>query len=295
MSNATAGYYYYVNTTAAVNTQGDYQYDVLPGNIGGSCGNLNFTLWPLGRRTVDALLTGDNPPASGSPVAAGYKTVDVEAYLETGKTYTILQGGTTYLDRLYVSKAGACATSVGTATSGITNGGARLVYSPTSAGAYTVWATTQTAGLTGAFSVNVVDGNVGESCFTGAGSVAGTGDTYVLWPLGGTVAQNLGIGDRVGDWGTARYFDDYETYAEAGENISATVNITSGTGTPRIHVVRYNGTAGSCTSALASSAQIAGTTATVNYPVTQSGLYVIVVTSYTNNSAAFSYNLATSN
>ncbi len=294
VSNSAAGYYYDVLTTNAAGQTGDYQYDVLPGNVGGSCGNLGFTLWPLGRRTVDALYSFDDPPASGSPVAAGFKTVDVEAYLEAGKTYTILQGGTTYADRLYVSKAGACATSVGTATSGITNGGARLVYAPTSAGAYAVWASTQTAGQTGAFSVNVVEGNVGESCFTGAGSVQGTGDSYVLWPLAGTVAQNLGIGDRVGDWGTQRYFDDYETYAEAGQNIGATVTITSGTGTPRIHVVRYTGTTGSCVAALASSTQIVGGTATVNYPVTQSGIYVIVVTAYSNNSTAFSYNLATS-
>ena len=294
ITNSAAGYYYNALTTSAANTQGAYDYDVLPGNLGGSCGNLGFTVWPLGRRTVDSLLSTDNPPASGSPVGAGYKTVDVEAYLENAKTYTILQGGSTYVDRLYLSKAGACATSLGTATSGLSNFGARLVHTTTSAGVYTVWASSSSTNQTGAFSVNVVEGNVGESCFAGAGSVAGTGDAYALWPLGGTVYGSLAIGDRVGDWGSQRYFDDYEVYMEAGETIKATMTRTSGAGTPRVTVSRYTGTAASCNTALANSTQVTGTTATVAYLVTTPGIYVISATSYLNNSGAFSYSLATS-
>jgi hypothetical protein len=205
-----------------------------------------------------------------------------------------LQGGSTYADRLYLSKAGACATSLGTATSGLSNFGARLVHTTTSAGVYTVWASSFSTNQTGAFSVNVVEGNVGESCFAGAGAVAGTGDAYALWPLGGTVYGSLAIGDRVGDWGSQRYFDDYEVYMEAGETINATMTRTSGVGTPRVTVSRYTGTAASCNTALANSTQVTGATATVAYLVTTPGIYVINATSYLNNSGAFSYSLAAS-
>jgi hypothetical protein len=294
VSNSAAGYYYSVLTTTTSGQTGDYHYDVLPGNVGGSCGNTGnvFTVWPLGRRTVDSLLTADDPPASGSPVAAGYKTLDVEAYLENGKTYTVLQGGSTYIDRVYLSKAGACGTSLGNASSGIFNNGARLVHTATSSGVYTAWASSFSSGQTGAFSINLVEGNVGESCYTGAGSVTGTGDSYVLWPLGGTVFQSLAIGDRVGDFGSQRYFDDYETHMEAGETMSVTVANTSTTATPQVRIVRLTGAA--CGSALATSAQTTGTTATASYVVPSSGIYAIIVTSYLNNSSAFSYTLATS-
>jgi len=292
ITNSAAGYYYNIATTNTASQTGVYYFHAYPGNLGGSCGNSTFTGWPLGYRVGNPLDAGDAQTAGTSPVPAGYYAEDVEAYLEANKTYTILQGGTTFGDRVYVSKAGACATSLGTSSSGITNNGARLVFTPTSEGIYTAWGTTTAAGATGAWQLNIVEGNVGASCFTGAGSVTGTGDTYTLWPLGGSYNQTLAIGDRVGDWGT-RFFDDYETHMESGQKINVLVNRTSGSYTPRIYITRFNGTTASCTSVLASSAQTTGSLASASYTVNTPGIYVISVTSTATNQTG-SYTIATS-
>ncbi|MBX3130926.1 MAG: putative metal-binding motif-containing protein, partial [Polyangiaceae bacterium] len=285
-TNSAAGYYYHVLTTNAANQTGDYNFEVFPGNVGGSCGNLtSYVLWPYGRRIVDSLLAGDNPPTT-SPIpggpAGGFKTVDMESYLRAGTTYTWLQGGSAYTDRLYVTREGACGTSVGTSSSGITNGGARLVYTPTQAGVYTMWATTTVANTTGAFSANLVQGNVGESCFTGVGNGtgSGSGDAYVLWPLGGSNTQSLGIGDRVDTFLGTRFHDDWETYLEPNETMYIRVTRTSGTFTPQIRVMQ----AGACQTTLATSAAVSGAVANLSYTVPAANpgaIFTILVTSTT--------------
>ena len=129
--------------------------------------------------------------------------------------------------------------------------------------------------------------NVGDSCFTGAGAQGGTGDDYVIYPLGGAVAGTLAIGDRVDTayYGT-RFFDDYETWLEAGQAI--TVTMTSSAFTPRLYLT---GSA-ACTTTLASAIPASGTTATMTYTATTAGIYTIVTTSrLTSNTGA--YTLAT--
>ncbi|GMV17663.1 MAG: hypothetical protein HS104_12565 [Polyangiaceae bacterium] len=277
ISNATAGYYVASATTAAANQQGYYRLDVVPGAVGTSCGIDSFRLWPHGMRVVDSMSTA----GTVSPMPAGYIGDDIETYLAAGTTYTILQGGSAgVVDRIYKAAAGSCTTAIGTpATSGILNGGARLVYTPTAAGVYAFWAgANSTTYLGTAYSFNIVQGNVGESCFTGTAPAGGNGDAHVIWPLGGTVGESLAIGDRIGDILTTRFHDDFETYLEPGETINVTVTRTGGSAwTPRIYLTR----AGACTSAVASAVPASGNVATLTYnvPATSPGIYTIVVTS----------------
>jgi hypothetical protein len=290
-TNATAGYYVASASTATANQTGYYGLDILPGNVGGSCGGDGMLVWPHGMRHVNNM---DTAPTS-SPIPAGYIADDFETYLANGATYTALMGGSAgMVDRIYVSKEGACATGIGTASiSGITNGGARKVFTAPSAGVYAFWAAASSSTYSGtAFSFNVVPGNVGESCFTGTAPAGGTGDSYVIWPLGGTVYGSLAIGDRIGDILSTRFHDDYETHLEAGAKINVTVTRTSGsTWTPRVYLTR----AGACTTAVASSAQVSGNVGSLTYtvPSTGMGIYTIVVTS-SASSATGSYTVVTS-
>jgi hypothetical protein len=247
----------------------------VPGDVGASCGDDTFRLWPYGARIVDAL---DSLPA-GSPIAADHVGDSVETYLSAGKKYTALQGGSSFTDRIYVSKEGACGTGIGNpASSGITNFGARLVFTPTTAGVYSFWPSGPKASSGAAYSFNVVQGDVGDSCFTGTAPAGGTGDAYVLWPLGGTIAQDLGIGDRIGDMQVNRFHDDFETHLEGGEKIKVTVTRINGSvWTPKVYLTR----AGTCTTAVASSPETSGTVGTLTYtvPASGAGIYTIVVTS----------------
>ncbi|MBI5537237.1 MAG: putative metal-binding motif-containing protein [Deltaproteobacteria bacterium] len=282
VDNAAAGYYYQVNTSNTVGQTGEYDLAVYPGDLGGSCGGDDMAVWPLGWREAGTLATNDTQ--TGTPVPAGFYADDYEFWLDANQTYTLLYGGMTYSERMYLAKAGACGTSLGNWSTGILLHGAKHVYTPTTAGIYVAYVSTATAGLTGAYTFNVVPGNVGDSCFTGAGAQGGTGDNYVIYPLGGVVNDTLAIGDRVDQavYGT-RFFDDYETWLEAGQSI--TVTMTSAAFTPRLYLTRSTG----CTTTLASAIPASGTTATMTYVVPTAGIYTIVATSrLTSNTGAYS-------
>ncbi|MBK8996001.1 MAG: putative metal-binding motif-containing protein [Myxococcales bacterium] len=280
ITNAAAGYYYNPVTTNVAGQTGAYSYSVYPGNLGGTCGNSDYAIWPLGKRDVPALNSADAQAAGTSPVAAGYYAEDYEFWGTAGTQYTILQGGSPFGDRLYVSAGTGCATSLGTSSSGVWNGGARLLFTPTATGIHTAWGTTTVAGAAGAMQLNVVPGNVGGSCFVGAGSVGGTGDTHAVFPAIFTnLNESLTISDRQGDFGT-RVFDDFETWLEAGETLTVTVTRTTGTWIPDIRLVR----AGACTTSVALSPYVPGNaTQTLTYTPTTPGIFAIVVTSIFTN------------
>jgi len=283
---SVAGYYYQVLTSNTAGQTGGYDYAVIPGKLGTSCGHDDAGVWPLGFRENGSLSAGDTQ--TGSPVPAGYEADDYEFFLTANQTYTLLYGGMTYGERMYLSKAGACATNIGTSTGGIVNGGARYVYKPTANGVYVAWLSSTSTTGTGGYSFNVVPGNVGESCFAGAGSTAGTGDSYVLFPLGGSVSQSLAIGDRVDTIFGNRFFDDYETWLEKGQSVKITMTTPSGGFVPRLRLT--SGTA--CTTALATSTQIVGNAATITYTAPSAGIYVIVASSYLANQTG-SFTVAT--
>ncbi|MBK7582243.1 MAG: putative metal-binding motif-containing protein [Myxococcales bacterium] len=286
ISPTAAGYYYNILTTDVAGQTGDYVFNAYPGDLGGSCGTSTYTVWPLGWHMGATVSAGETWAAGTSPAPTGFQGEDVEFWGVTGTQYTILQGATPFADRVYVSKAGACATSLGVsaASSGVVNGGARLKYTPTSTGIYTAWGTATTAGQVGAISMNVVPGNVGGTCLSGAGPQGGTGDDLAIYPFNGTFNESLAIGDRAGDF-AQRFTDDFETWMEAGDHVVVTVTRTgASTFTPYAALTSSS----ACLTQLAYSPQGSGAVATVTYTATAAGMYTLLVSSRQTN-ASFPY------
>jgi len=288
VNSAQVGYYYQVLTTNVAGQTGGYDYVVIPGTLGTSCGGDDGGLWPLGYREIQALYTTDQQPA-GTPVPAGYAADDYEFYLTASQTYTLLYGGMTYSERMYLARAGACGTALATSTGGILIAGARQVYTPTQSGIYAAYLSSTSTTATGGYTFNVVPGNVGESCFAGNGNGTGSGagDAYVLYPLGGSTSQGLAIGDRVDTVFGNRFFDDYETWLEKGQSVTFTMTTPSGGYVPRLRLAA----ASACTTSLVTSTAMTGNTATVTYTAPSAGIYVIVASSYSTSQTG-NYTLA---
>ncbi len=277
ISNTAAGYYYAALTSNAAAQTGTWKFDVVPGDMGGSCGSDAGVLWPLGWRVNGDLSPIDNQP-SGTPVPTGHYADDYEFYLAANQTYTLLAGGSPYIDRVYVARAGACGTSLGHASSGILNGGALFEYKPAQAGMYVAYVTSSVANQQGSYTFNVIPEAIGKRCFDGTGSIGGEGDSSVFYPPSGAFSGSLTLTDRSGDFGS-RLFDDYETWLEAGDKLTVSVKRNTGSFTPSVRIARVS----NCTSIIAQSSQTTGDTGSVTYTANSEGVYVIIVTSYQTN------------
>jgi hypothetical protein len=290
VKNSKSGYYYQILTSYVAGQTGGYTYQIIPGALGQSCGNKDSGIWPLGYRQTGSLDLTDVELAGSTPVATGAHADDFEFYLGAAQTYTLLYGGMTYGERMLLAKEGDCATALATSTGGILNAGARLVFTPTTAGIYAAYLSSTNNASTGAYTFNVVPGNVGDSCFTGIGTGTGSGpgDSYVLYPLGGSYNQALTIGDRVDNVFGSKFFDDYETWLEAGESVTFTMTTPTGGFVPRM---RLGSSSTGCTGALAISAATTGNVATITYTAPTAGIYVIVATSL-GTSQTGNYSLA---
>jgi len=269
--DAEAGYYSAVATTHDAGHLGAYLFDVLPGNVGGSCGEDMFINWPLGWRSDGTLEPYDTP--SGTPVPTGYYADDFEFFLEAGTTYSLLLARTNYSEKIVLASAEDCATQIGASTMGITNGGARLVYTPAASGVYVAYVTSTTGATTGSYTFDVIEGDLGKECFEGAGSNGGTGDNYALYPLGGSTTNSLSTADRGGDFGS-RVFDDYETFLEAGEQIEVSMTVPWGEFRPAIYLTRPPYCATKVAEAVGTTTQV-----TLEYTAVAPGIYTLVFTS----------------
>jgi hypothetical protein len=254
-------------------TKGNYVLSVLPGQLGRTCGADDQAVWPLGWRQDGSLDTGDKTP--NGPIALGDRADDFEVWFDANQPYTVLHYPVTYSGaRVSISSGADCKTEVASAKNTAYNRGLNLVYTPTKAGIYAVWPSNTTAGVEGSYNINVVPGNVGESCFKGAGGTAGTGDALAFWPINrAAMVETLTIGDRVDPWLGNRYFDDFETWLEANEEVTLTV--TSSAFTPWILVT----SASACSTVLWSEKPTSGNKATVTFKPTTSGIYTIIATS----------------